>query len=211
MPRVAAAPRLSLELADLTLPEARGASVRLGDAWASGPAVLVHVRHFGCLFCRQHVSRLRDAYDAIRAGGASLTVIGTGGRSRARDFVEARKIPFPVLIDRDRISYRVVQARSGRPIGLLRPAVLAAGALALFEGHRQGKTGPHPFQFGGTHIIQPSGEVLFAWLGDDYMDDAPISAVLAMLQGRPITELARERPRPMGEDSCSLDAEEVTT
>jgi len=128
-----------------------------------------------------------------------------------RPFVEARRIPFPVLVDRDRISYGVVQARSGRPIGLLKPAVLAAGALALFEGHRQGKTGPHPFQFGGPHVIQPNGEVTFAWLGDDYMDDAPISAVLAMLQGRQVTEVTRERARPTGEDSCSLDAEELAT
>lgn len=47
MPRVEPAPDLPARLAPITLPEADGGSVRLGDLWAHQPTILVHLRHFG--------------------------------------------------------------------------------------------------------------------------------------------------------------------
>jgi hypothetical protein len=47
MPRSVAAPDLAARLAPVVLPAAGGGHVRLGDLWAAGPAVLVHLRHFG--------------------------------------------------------------------------------------------------------------------------------------------------------------------
>jgi hypothetical protein len=38
---------LAEELAPIELPAVGGTVVRLGDLWATGPAVLVHLRHFG--------------------------------------------------------------------------------------------------------------------------------------------------------------------
>ena len=38
---------LATALADVTLPDAEGALVRLGDLWARNPAVLVFLRHYG--------------------------------------------------------------------------------------------------------------------------------------------------------------------
>jgi peroxiredoxin len=34
-------------LADITLPDADGADVRLGDLWADEPVVLIFLRHYG--------------------------------------------------------------------------------------------------------------------------------------------------------------------
>jgi peroxiredoxin len=38
---------LAVALADLTLPDADGQPVRLGDLWAKRPVVLVFLRHYG--------------------------------------------------------------------------------------------------------------------------------------------------------------------
>jgi hypothetical protein len=38
---------LSQRLADITLPDAFGKSIRLGSLWESNPAVLVFLRHYG--------------------------------------------------------------------------------------------------------------------------------------------------------------------
>lgn len=38
---------LSASLADITLPDTRGGSVRLGDLWQDQPAVVVFLRHYG--------------------------------------------------------------------------------------------------------------------------------------------------------------------
>ena len=39
--------RLAAALADITLPDADGTPVRLGDLWASAPAAVVFLRHYG--------------------------------------------------------------------------------------------------------------------------------------------------------------------
>jgi prostamide/prostaglandin F2alpha synthase len=41
------APTIAAALAPITLPDASGAEVRLGSLWASRPAVLVFLRHYG--------------------------------------------------------------------------------------------------------------------------------------------------------------------
>ena len=38
---------LSSKLAGIVLPDANGTELRLGDLWASQPAVLVFLRHYG--------------------------------------------------------------------------------------------------------------------------------------------------------------------
>ena len=35
-----------------------GREIRLGELWAAETVVLVFVRHFGCLFCRQQVAAI---------------------------------------------------------------------------------------------------------------------------------------------------------
>lgn len=47
MPRVTPDPALPERLAPITLTDAAGASVRLGDLWAQHTRALVHLRHFG--------------------------------------------------------------------------------------------------------------------------------------------------------------------
>ena len=37
----------SAKLADIVLPEAAGAEVRLGSLWETNPAVVVFLRHYG--------------------------------------------------------------------------------------------------------------------------------------------------------------------
>lgn len=47
MPPVRPPRDLAARLAPLTLPEADGGTVALGDLWAEASVVLVHLRHFG--------------------------------------------------------------------------------------------------------------------------------------------------------------------
>ena len=42
---------------DLTVLRPTGEGVRLGEAWAERPVVLALMRHFGCVFCKDQVSR----------------------------------------------------------------------------------------------------------------------------------------------------------
>ena len=54
-------PRHVGELKDVVVQDERGAELRLGDLWREQPAVLVFLRHYGCVFCRAHAVQLHRA------------------------------------------------------------------------------------------------------------------------------------------------------
>lgn len=178
MPEVSPRDEVVAALAAVELPRWDGAQIRLGDLWSTRPTVLVHLRHFGCILCRRYAEDLRAAHPRFEDAAVDLVAIGTGGRRYASEFVESRKIPFPVLVDKHLVSHDIIGVESGHPLGLLRPSVLLAGARALASGEMQGKTGPHPFLFGAAHVIGPDGRLRFAWLNADYHDHAPIGRLL---------------------------------
>jgi peroxiredoxin len=160
-----------------------GVPVRLGELWAERPLVLVHLRHFGCILCRRFAEDLREAWPRFGAAGVQLVAVGTGGMHYAAEFVASREIPFPVLVDKHLVSHDVIGVRSGHPLGLLRPAVLLAGAQAVAAGHKQGRTGPHPFVFGAAHVIARGGTLRYAWLNGDYQDNPSIPRLLETAVG----------------------------
>ena len=78
-------------LTDVTVLDLEGRPVRLGDLWKDRRAVLVFVRHFGCLFCRQQVAELTPYLGRIRATGADVFLVGNGtvDDARASELAEA--------------------------------------------------------------------------------------------------------------------------
>ncbi|MCA9686456.1 MAG: hypothetical protein KC457_30085, partial [Myxococcales bacterium] len=109
---------------------------------------------------------------------ARLVAVGTGGRQYARDFIEERGIPYLVLIDKTLESHGKIGIAEGPKLGVLRPRVLWAALKAFLAGNRQGKTGPNPFKYGAAHVIGPGGRLHYAWLNDDYHDNAPLDELL---------------------------------
>jgi len=126
---------------------------------------------------------LRDHAEAIRSLGADLAAIGTGDVSYAADFRDNQAIDFPLLVDEDLTSYGAAGAQQGTLRTFLRARQLLAGARAVAAGTGQGKPGKHPFMLGATHVLTPSGSVPFAWVNADFADNAPVTEVLAALEG----------------------------
>src|SRR6187399_2097370 len=88
-------------LSALSLPDQEGTRHHLGDLWADQPVVLVFLRHFGCIHCREHASQLGERYAELQALGANLVAIGTGNERYAAAFVKDENIPYLVLVDDD--------------------------------------------------------------------------------------------------------------
>ena len=68
-----------------------GRRVRLGQLWADRIAVLVFVRHFGCVLCRQQIGDITPLFDRVKAMGADLIVVGQGSVEEARTFRDRRE------------------------------------------------------------------------------------------------------------------------
>jgi peroxiredoxin len=127
---------------------------------------------------------LRDHAPDVRDRGAVLAAIGTGDLPYARELAARLRIDFPLLVDPRLRSYGVAGTRRASPLRVLDPRQAVAAALHLVGDRvRQGRTGPHPFQLGATHIMLPSGDVPFAWVNTDFSDNAPPAEVIAALDG----------------------------
>ena len=124
-------------LSDVTVLDLEGRPVRVGDLWKERRAVLVFVRHFGCLFCRQQVAELTPYLDRIRATGADVFLVGNGTVDDARAFNDEGPLQMRVLTDPTREVYRILETRRPPRLGFLDP-VLAE------EGEAGGDGGPEP-------------------------------------------------------------------
>ena len=190
MPQIKAKNGLASQLAEVCLPESlTSAPLRLGELWRDQPVMLVHLRHFGCLFCRAHLTRLRDRHRQINSRGAKVVAIGTGDLEYGRQLQAELQLGFPLLVDEALLTYGMVEAGRGHLTDWVLPGVMrAAEAAALETGARHGPPGRHVNALGATHLIHPAGNVSFAWVNGDFSEDAPIDLVLGKLSA-PLTPM----------------------
>jgi len=125
---------------------------------------------------------LRGRYDEIRSLGAEVVAIGTGDVRYASSFVEAEKIPFPVLVDDGAAA---AQAASIRRVGFLKlfaPASYPGARRAWQAGHRVGMPGKRTNQLGATFVVGPCTEVHYAHYDAHTADHAPMDEVFQALR-----------------------------
>ncbi len=150
---------------DLGVLRPDGEAVRLGDSWAARPVVLALMRHFGCVFCKEQVSALREIVEEIHAGDAELVIVGSGSPQMAGFFAEDYGISTPVLTDPTRQVYGVLETRRPSPLAFMDPRVMLGTLRAMWHGHRQVFGKPElgdTTQLGGVFIVRPGGEVAWA-------------------------------------------------
>ena len=172
-----------------------GEAVRLGSVWAERPVVMALMRHFGCIFCKEQVAQLRPIVDEIHAAGAELIIVGSGSPRMAGFFAEDYAITTPVLTDPRRDVYRMLEALRPPRLWFLDPRFLLGSFRALARGHRQ-TFGPSSelgdaSQLGGVFIVQPGGDVAWAYRSAFAGDHSSNAEVLAALR-----DATQACPRP---------------
>lgn len=186
---------LPRDLAECRVSELSGEVARLGDEWSRSPAVVVWLRHYGCIFCRELAADYRHRQQEIEALGGRLVFVGNGEPRWAREFEAAECPGCRLLTDPQLGSYRAIGARQGwrTAIGL---GPVAAGIRAFRRGFRQtGVRGVADLQ-GGVLVMAPGDRVAYAYLSGFAGDHPPIDDVLAAL--RAVTQPAGEAGRHPG-------------
>jgi len=166
-------------LSDVSLPDQHGAPHRLGDLWHDRPVVLVFLRHFGCLHCREHAVELRDRYADLRREGVELVAIGTGDERYAGAFVRDEQIPYLVLVDDDARAANAAAVNVASWYRLLHPSTWRATVETWRRGHRIHQPGKRVTQLGATFVIGPGDEVRYSHVDADSTDHAALPDVLA--------------------------------
>jgi hypothetical protein len=134
------------------------------------------------MFCRDHVVQLRDRYGEFEARGAVVASIGMGSVAQANAFATRYEIPFPLLVDHDKLSYRALQLKRGDTMEVAGPGVWAAGLKTILRGRTQSlNIKQDPLQLGGSVVVAPGGEILFLHRAATSADNAPMEDLLAAL------------------------------
>ena len=120
---------------------------------------------------------MRDREDDIKAAGAELTVIGMGATKTASDFKNKNRLPFRVLVDKKKETYRLLGLEQGSLADVAGPKVWVAGAKSIVR-HGQGVPKEDPLQLGGAMVIAPGGEVLLVHRSSTSADNLPVDALI---------------------------------
>lgn len=172
IPRLAAAPLL----------DEAGIEVDAGALWAEKPAIVVFVRHFGCMFCRAQAAALQEAEPAISSAGGHLAVVGNGAPRFIAELRRVTGFEGPVLTDPSREAYRACGflrgVRSNVNLATARQALRTFG-----KGFRQGRTQGDPWQQGGAVAMAPGDRLLAVQRARYAGEEADIDRLVAALGG----------------------------
>jgi len=161
-----------------------GREVRLGQLWADRTVVLVFVRHFGCVFCKQQLAEISPLLDRVQRVGARIVVIGQGSIEEARVFRDTEKLTLPLLTDPSRASYCALDMRRGLT-SVLRASVVVRAWSTWRAGFRQSHVAGDALQQGGVVVIAPGGVERFRFISREAGDHPAPADILTALEPRP--------------------------
>jgi hypothetical protein len=124
---------------------------------------------------------LRDRYQEFTAKGAGIVAIGMGTPDKAARFAKTRDIPFPLLADRTRESYRALNIRRGSWMEVSGPRVWWKGLKSIAGGEIQAPCREAPKQLGGVAVVDKGGEILLVHRSHDSSDNLPADELLDAL------------------------------
>lgn len=171
-------------LTDLSVFDSSGSPVALRSLWQQQATILVFVRHFGCIFCREHIAEVEKHLDDIRSAGGDALAIGNGTVKDLSEFLAEDQPALPVLTDPSKESYRALGFKRGLG-SVLGPKVFTRGLSARRRGHKQSRTKGDPLQQGGVLIMAPGDRELYCYRSTRAGDHPPMDEVLAALPGSP--------------------------
>jgi hypothetical protein len=131
----------------------------------TSPLLLVCLRHFGCIFCREALTRLARDRQALEACGVRITLLHMSPEDQAEAFFASYGLQdLPRVSDPRRWVYFHLGLRKGGLWQLFGPKVWWRGFLVtVFRGQRLGRIAADPRQMPGVFLVH-HGEVLKAFL-----------------------------------------------
>jgi len=125
---------------------------------------------------------LRTRYDEIKEAGAEVVSIGMGWPAAAADFREQQDVPFPLIVDHTKETYRMLEMGRGSLWMITGPPVWIRGVRSLLSGHGlTPKPKQDPFQLGGVIVADKGGEIVYRYASKTSSDNPPTDDVIAAI------------------------------
>lgn len=166
---------LPTAIREIELLDGQGEGHAVGNLIKSRIAVLVFLRHFGCIACQEHVGLWKPHLPEFNEAGARVIFIGNGKPESLRKFLGKTQL-------RDDQAYTEPTQSIHRELGLVNSlgSTISPGAVfnalrAVTRGNFQTSVEGDPMQQGGVLIVDASGDIALLHrerqLGD-YLDIA---------------------------------------
>ncbi|MBP0029064.1 peroxiredoxin-like family protein [Roseofilum sp. Guam] len=163
---------------DFTLPNATGQPVSIKKLLTKGPVAIAFYRGGWCPYCNLELQALQNALASIEETGATLVAISPETPDNSLTTQEKNELAFPVLSDVDNQVARQFGLVFKLPASLL-PIYQSFGIdVAAHNGNDHFEL-PIP----ATYVIQPNGEIVYAFTDVDYTKRAEPSVIVDALKG----------------------------
>ena len=130
------------------------------------------------MHCRAQAVQLHDHRERF---DDRLWLVGMGTPAHARAFKDETGVTFPLLLSPDKAAYEAMDLRRGSNAEVFAPRALGASLRRIRHlPLRAPQQDWH--QLGGTFVIGPGDEVLFAHRAGDPADEPDIEAVASALR-----------------------------
>ena len=98
----------------------------------------------------------------------------------ATHFRDEADIPFPLIVDHTKETYRALEIKKGNIATVMGPGVWMRAIQNVFKGHAPVKKPEQdPFQLGATAIVKSGGEIAHLHRSKDSSDNLPLDQVIA--------------------------------
>lgn len=99
----------------------------------------------------------------------------------AAAFKEEARLPFTLLVDHTKETYRALDVGRGSLLAVAGPSVWVKGLKAVLTKGQSVRPEQDPFQLGATAVIEPGGKVKHLHRSKDSADNLPVKDLLAIL------------------------------
>ncbi|MEA2452012.1 MAG: hypothetical protein QOG04_722 [Actinomycetota bacterium] len=110
----------------------------------------------------------------------SVAAIGMGWPAMAAHFKEDQQIPFTLLIDHDKQTYRALQMKHANAWNIYGPPVWIKGIKSILE-HGNKFPKQDPLQLGGIVVADVGGTIRYTFRAGASSEVAPLDEVVAAL------------------------------
>jgi hypothetical protein len=154
-----------------------GTVIELSSFYEAKPLVLVFLRHFGCIFCREQVAVLRDRPDL------NVAFVTMGTVPQAEQFKQMMESPHAFISDPNKTLYAAFGLVRGSFTQMFSPSTFKRGFEATRAGHKVGRPIGDPWQLAGAFLIDQSGLVMAEHRSRDAGDNLNAADVEKWLSG----------------------------
>jgi len=156
---------------------------KLRDQLQGPPALLVFLRHFGCIFCREALTDLRMAQESD-VDFPSVLLFAQASTTEARAFLRRYWPTARVVTDPELGFYEAFGVARASFLQGIGPKVLKARSRARAKGHDGGKRSGDIWRMPGVFVAH-EGKIVWRYEPTHAADHPDFRAIPAELAARP--------------------------